>query len=207
MSNLPANAPSNSRTLEFYFDFGSPAAYLAWTQVHALAQDAGATLVLKPMLLGGVFQATGNRSPMAVPTKGNYVFVDFSRFAKRYGVPLVMNPHFPINTLLLMRGAAGLQLRGDARLVDYCNAMFKAIWVDALNLGDPAVVGQVLVAAGFDPQALLALTAEPDVKERLKATTEEAVARGVFGAPTFFVGDQMFWGQDRLDFVRDSLRA
>jgi 2-hydroxychromene-2-carboxylate isomerase len=202
-----SNTVKQPKTLEFYFDFGSPAAYLAWTQVHALAQETVASLVLKPMLLGGVFQATGNRSPMAVPTKGNYVFVDLSRFAKRYGVPLVMNPHFPINTLMLMRGAAGLQLRGDARLVDYCNAMFKAIWVDALAMGDAAVVGQVLANAGFDPQALLALTAEPDVKDHLKATTEEAVARGVFGAPTFFVGEQMFWGQDRLDFVRDSLRA
>lgn len=202
-----SNTVKQPKALEFYFDFGSPAAYLAWTQVHALAQETGATLVLKPMLLGGVFQATGNRSPMAVPTKGNYVFVDFGRFAKRYGVPLVMNPHFPINTLMLMRGAAGLQLRGDARLVDYCNAIFHAIWVDAQAMGEPAVVGQVLAQAGFDPQALLALTAEPDVKEHLKATTEEAVARGVFGAPTFFVGDQMFWGQDRLDFVRDSLRS
>jgi 2-hydroxychromene-2-carboxylate isomerase len=101
----------------------------------------------------------------------------------------------------------GLQLRGDARFEAYCAAMFRAIWVDALNLGDPAVLAQALSAAGFDPAALLALSAEPEVKEALKARTDAAVQRGIFGAPTMFVGEQMFWGQDRLDFVRDALAA
>ena len=129
-----------TKTVDFYFDFGSPAAYLAWTQLPKLCADAGATLVWQPILLGGVFQSTGNRAPISVPLKGSYLFVDLARFAKRYGVPLVMNPHFPINTLHLMRAAVGLQLRADARFEAYCAAMFRAIWVDALNLGDPAVL-------------------------------------------------------------------
>ena len=196
-----------TKTVDFYFDFGSPAAYLAWTQLPTLCADAGATLVWQPILLGGVFQSTGNRAPISVPLKGSYLFVDLARFAKRYGVPLVMNPHFPINTLHLMRAAVGLQRRADARFEAYCAAMFRAIWVDALNLGDPAVLAATLTGAGFEPAALLALSAEPEVKEALKARTDAAVQRGIFGAPTMFVGDQMFWGQDRLDFVRDALAA
>ena len=196
-----------AKTVDFYFDFGSPAAYLAWTQLPKLCADTGATLVWQPLLLGGVFQSTGNRAPISVPLKGSYLFVDMARFAKRYGVPLVMNPHFPINTLHLMRAAVGLQRRADARFEAYCAAMFRAIWVDAINLGDPAVLAATLTGAGFEPAALLALSAEPEVKEALKARTDAAVQRGIFGAPTMFVGEQMFWGQDRLDFVRDALAA
>ena len=159
------------------------------------------------MLLGGVFQATGNHSPATIPAKGTYIFQDFSRFAQRYGVPFNNNPFFPINTLMLMRAAVGLQMRNDARFGDYCAAMFQAIWVDSKNMIDPATVGAVLQAAGFDAMAMLALTNEPAVKDQLKAATQEAVSRGIFGAPTMFVGEQMFWGQDRLDFVREALTA
>ncbi|OOG50842.1 2-hydroxychromene-2-carboxylate isomerase [Polaromonas sp. C04] len=193
------------KNLEFYFDFGSPASYLAYTQLPALCRETGAALVWKPMLLGGVFQATGNHSPATIPAKGAYTFTDLDRFARRYGVPLKQNPYFPINTLTLMRGAAGLQLREPARFEPYMAAVFRAIWVDAQNLNDPATVAAVLQAAGFDAAALLALTQEPEVKDRLKALTQEAIDRGVFGAPTFFAGGQMFWGQDRLDFVKEAL--
>lgn len=196
-----------TKTVDFYFDFGSPAAYLAWTQLPKICAETGAQLSWKPMLLGGVFQATGNRAPMMVPLKGSYLFVDLARFARRYGVPLKFNPNFPINTLTLMRAAVGLQMRGDARFEDYCAAMFRAIWVDAQNMNDPAVVAAVLTSAGFEPKALLALSSEQSVKDELKAVTEAAVQRGVFGAPTFFVADQMFWGQDRLDFVREALAS
>ena len=194
-----------TKSVDFYFDFGSPAAYLASTQLPLICAEAGAQINVRPVLLGGVFQATGNRAPMTVPLKGSYLFVDLARFAQRYGVPLNFNPNFPINTLTLMRAAVGLQMRQDARFADYCTAMFRAIWVDAQNMNDPAVVAAVLTQAGFDPQALLALSAEQAVKDELKAATEAAVGRGVFGAPTFFVADQMFWGQDRLDFVREAL--
>lgn len=198
----------NAKTVEFFFDVGSPAAYLAWTQLPGLAAATGATLVHRPMLLGAVFKATGNRSPTEVAAKGRYVRADFERHAARYGVPLRFNPHFPVNTLLLMRGATAMQMQdGGARFDAYCSAIFRALWVDGQNLNEPALVGRVLQDAGFDPAAVLALASREDVKERLKATTEEAVARGVFGAPTLFVGAQMFWGQDRLDWVREALAA
>jgi 2-hydroxychromene-2-carboxylate isomerase len=194
------------KSFEFWFDFGSTASYLAWTQLPALEAETGATAVLKPMLLGGVFQATGNQSPANIPAKGKYLFVDFDRFAECYGVPFKVNPNFPINTLLLMRGAIVLQMKGDPRFRDYCNAMFNAIWVDSLNMNDPATAADALRKAGFDPQALVASASEQTTKDALKAATQKAVDRGVFGAPTFFVGDQMFWGQDRMDFVREALQ-
>lgn len=196
-----------TKTFDYYFDFGSPASYLAYTQIQKLEQQTGATAIYKPMLLGGVFQATGNHSPVTIPAKGKYTFTDFARFAKRYGVPLNMNPSFPINTLMLMRAAIGLQLTNPARFMPYCDAVYQAIWVDAKNMNDPATVGQVLQAAGFDPMAMVALANAQSTKDALKVATEESVARGVFGAPTFFVGPQMFWGQDRMDFVREALAA
>ncbi len=196
-----------TQTVEFYFDVGSPAAYLAWSQLPGLAASTGAAIDCKPMLLGGVFQATGNRSPTDIASKGRYLMDDLERFARRYQVSFSQNPYFPINTLTLMRGATGLQMRDEARLVAYVDAVYRAIWVEAMNMNDPATVAAVLASAGFDAAALLALAAEPEVKERLKAVTQEAVARGVFGAPTFFVGGQMYWGQDRLDFVKEALKA
>jgi 2-hydroxychromene-2-carboxylate isomerase len=196
-----------SRTVEFFFDVGSPAAYLAFQRLPALCGQLGATLDWRPMLLGGVFQATGNQSPANIPAKGRYLFTDLERFARRHGTPFRQNPHFPINTLTLMRVAAGLQLREPQRLMAFVEAVYRAIWVDQRDMNDGAVVAGVLREAGFDPEALLALAADPEVKERLKAQTQEAVARGVFGAPTFFVGTDMFWGQDRLDFVKEALEA
>ena len=194
------------KTFEFWFDFGSPAAYLAFTQIPRIEAETGAKAIYCPMLLGGVFQATGNHSPATIPAKGKYIFDDFKRYAKRYGVPFNNNPHFPINTLLLMRGAAGMQQQHPEQFSAYCSAVFQAIWVDALNMNDPATVGAVLHKAGFDPQQLMALANDPATKDALKTTTTEAVSRGAFGAPTFFVDAQMFWGQDRLDFVKEALQ-
>ncbi len=193
------------KSVEFFFDFGSPATYLAWTQLPAVCAAAGADLVYRPMLLGGVFQATGNASPATVPAKGRYVMTDLARFARHYGVPLRLNAHFPINTLVLMRGAVAVQRERPARFDDYVRALFHAMWVEPRNLGDPTVLTATLAEHGFDPQDLLDLAARPDVKEALKANTEEAVRRGAFGAPTMFVDGEMFFGQDRLDFVRRAL--
>ena len=193
------------KSVDFYFDFGSPAAYLAWTQLPRLCADTGAALNYKPMLLGGVFQATGNRAPITVPLKGRYLFEDLGRFAERYGVVLNRNPHFPVNTVTLMRMATGLQMRADPRFDAYVAAMFEAMWVSVKNLGDSATVAEVLAAAGVDTADLMALAADPAVKDQLRADTEAAVARGIFGAPTLFVGAKMYWGQDRLNFVREAL--
>ena len=194
-----------SKSVEFYFDFGSPTTYLAWTQLPAICTETGATLVYRPMLLGGVFQATGNASPVTIPAKGRFMLQDLQRFAKRYRVPMQFNPNFPINTLTLMRAATALQMRQPERFEAFVAAVFKAIWVDALNMGDPSVVAKVLGDAGFDASELLQLAGEAEVKEALKANTETAVKRGVFGAPNMFVGDELFFGQDRLDFVREAL--
>ena len=190
------------KQFDFYFDFGSLASYLAHTQLAKICAETGATANLMPMLLGGVFQATGNTSPMNVPAKGRYIYTDMKRFADGYGVPLEMNPHFPINTITLMRGATALLMRCDPDLGKYMDAMYKAIWVDGLDMNEPSVVSQVLSKAGFDATALVAMANEQATKNQLKAVTMRAVERGVFGAPTFFVGDQMFWGQDRIEQVK-----
>jgi len=195
------------RTVEYFFDVGSPTAYLAWTQLPKLAAETGATIAWRPMLLGGVFKATGNASPVTVPAKGRWMNDDIARWARRYGVPFAFNPHFPINTLTLMRGATGLQMRRPGDLPRYLDVVERAMWEAPKDLGDPAVLAATLAAAGFDADEFAALVADPEVKAKLIATTEEAVARGVFGAPTFFVGDAMFFGQDRLDFVREALLA
>jgi len=195
------------RTVECFFDVGSPTAYLAWTQLPKIAAEADATIAWRPMLLGGVFKATGNASPVAVPAKGRWMNDDIARWARRYGVPFAFNPHFPINTLTLMRGATGMQMRRPADFARYLDVIERAMWEVPKNLGDPAVLAATLAAAGFDADEFVAMVGDPEVKARLVATTEAAVARGVFGAPTFFVGDAMFFGQDRLDFVREALLA
>ena len=194
-----------SKSVEFFFDFGSPTSYLAYTQLPKLAAECGADVNWRPMLLGGVFKATGNASPVTVPAKGRWMFDDMARWAKRYAVPLVHNPHFPVNTLTLMRAATGLQMARPHDFGAYCDAVFNAMWQQQQNLGDADVLAATLSQAGLDTPALLALATQADVKARLIAVTDEAVARGVFGAPTFFVGGQMFFGQDRLEFVREAL--
>jgi 2-hydroxychromene-2-carboxylate isomerase len=196
---------SAPKTVEFFFDFGSPTTYLAHTQLPRIAAETGATLVYRPMLLGGVFKATGNASPVSVPAKGRWMGGDIARWAKRWGVPFAFNPFFPINTLTLMRGAAGLQLRQPEAFTRYVDAVFHAMWVAPRNLGDAATLAAVLTEAGLDAEAFTALVGDAEVKASLVANTEEAVARGVFGAPTCFVGEAMFFGQDRLDFVREAL--
>jgi 2-hydroxychromene-2-carboxylate isomerase len=157
------------------------------------------------MLLGGVFKATGNASPITVPAKGRYMFDDLARYARRYNVPLTFNPHFPINTLLLMRAVTGIQLRQPQRFDDFVDCLFRALWVDGRHLGDTTVVAAVLTEHGFSPEEVLTLANDEAVKTALKDNTDQAVQRGVFGAPSLFVGNQLFFGQDRLDFVREAL--
>jgi len=195
-----------SKTVEFYFDLGSPATYLAYTQLPKICEQTDSHLVFIPMLLGGVFKATGNASPATIPPKGLYMFQDLDRYAKRYGVPLKFNPHFPINTLMLMRAVTGMQLRHPERFQAFIDCLFKALWVEGRSLDDPATVASVLTQNGFDPNEVLALTVDDEVKAVLKDNTEKAVQRGVFGAPSMFIDNQLFFGQDRLDFVIEALR-
>ena len=194
------------RVVEFFFDFGSPAVYLAAMQLPKIAEQAGAKIVWRPMLLGGVFKATGNQSPVMIPAKGAYMMgTDLVRFSARYGVPFEHNPFFPINTLALMRGAVAYQ--NTDRFKVYRDTIFKAMWVRPRDLNDPQVVVEVLSETGFDPEDFINRIGEQLVKDELKASTEEAVERGAFGAPTFFVDGEMFFGQDRLDFVAEALSA
>ncbi|TRW17443.1 2-hydroxychromene-2-carboxylate isomerase [Glacieibacterium frigidum] len=185
--------------IEFLFDFGSPTTYLAHKRLPAIIARTGATVDYVPVLLGGVFKATGNASPVSVPAKGAYMNADMGRFAAREGIVLNFNPHFPINTLQLMRIAAGL--KDDARFEAYVDATFDAMWAQPVNMGDPAAAAAAFAAAGLDPAELGAIAEAQASKDRLKAATEAAVARGVFGAPTFFVDGAMYFGQDRLDWV------
>ena len=200
MSQTPAK-----RTVEFLFDFGSPASYLAYKRLPDLAERTGARIDYVPMLLGAVFKATGNASPATIPAKGRWTGVDFRRWAGRYGTEFNFNPHFPINTLHLMRGATGLI--EDVRFMAYCDLVFDAMWLEPKNLGDPAELAPVIRRAGVEPDDFRALVEREDVKARLKATTESAVARGAFGAPTFFVGEEMFFGKDRLGQVEEAVVA
>ena len=195
-----------SKTVEFYFDLGSPTTYLANTQLPKICEQTDSQLIYIPILLGGVFKATGNASPATIPAKGRYMLQDLDRFARRYGVPLQFNPHFPINTLTLMRAVTGMQLRHPERFQTFIECLFKALWVEGLSLGEPATVASVLSRNGFDPQEVLALTNDEHVKSVLKENTEQAVQRGVFGIPSMFVGNELFFGQDRLDFVLEALR-
>ncbi|WP_322051619.1 2-hydroxychromene-2-carboxylate isomerase [Paraburkholderia bannensis] len=193
------------KTVEFYFDFGSPASYLAWTQLPAIAAQYNAQLIYRPILLGGIFKASNNASPAVIPAKGAWMRVDLTRFARRYGVQFEYNPHFPINTLMLMRGATGLQMQDEALFQRYVDVVYRAMWAQPRNMADPATIGEVLSEGGLDAAQLLRLVESAAVKEKLKQDTEAAVARGLFGAPTMFVGDEMFFGQDRLDFVKEAL--
>ncbi|UST72844.1 2-hydroxychromene-2-carboxylate isomerase [Pseudomonas fluorescens] len=195
-----------TKTVEFYFDLGSPTTYLAHTQLAKICADTQSELIYIPMLLGGVFKATGNASPAMIPAKGRYMFQDLDRFAKRYGVQLRFNPHFPINTLILMRAVTGMQMHQPQRFAEFVDCLFRALWVEGRNLNDPQTIGAVLTENGFDPQEIIALTNDESVKAALKENTEAAIRRGVFGAPSMFIGDQLFFGQDRLDFVEEALR-
>lgn len=192
-----------TKSVEFLFDFGSPTSYLAYKQLPKIASRHGVRIIWTPILLGAVFKATGNASPAMVPAKAKYMNADMARFAKRYGVVLNFNAHFPVNTLPLMRGAVGYQSTPQFDL--YVNAMFDAMWAHPRNLNDQNEISHVLKDIGIDPSDFLAVIERADVKEKLKANTESAVARGVFGAPAFFVNGELFFGQDRLEFVEEAL--
>ncbi|MBL0914971.1 MAG: 2-hydroxychromene-2-carboxylate isomerase [Sphingopyxis sp.] len=197
-----------SRSLELIFDFGSPNAYLTLKVLPELLDRTGADLIITPCLLGGIFKATGNKAPMIqyaeAPAKLAYEHLEMRRFIEKHGLTKFrLNPHFPVNTLTIMRGA--IVAEDEGILDDYVVAVNRAMWEDGLKMDDPEVIATFLSANGFDGPALLARTQEPDIKAKLVANTEAAVARGVFGIPTFFVGDEIFFGKDRLGQVEEAL--
>jgi 2-hydroxychromene-2-carboxylate isomerase len=190
-------------TLEFFYDFVSPYSYLASTRVEAEVAQVGGSVRFRPFLLGGVFNATGNKAPIEVAAKGPYLQTDCSRWAKRLGVPFAWPARFPVLTVLPLRAAFAAEKLG--KLVPYSHAMFRAYWVDGRDISDASVVEDVATKAGLPGAALIAEA--PGYKEALKAQTQEAVDRGSFGAPTFFVGQEMFVGNDRLEFAVEALAS
>lgn len=184
--------------VEFFYDYGSPFSYLADALLPGSAKDAGATVSYRPMLLGGIFKETGNHPPMqeSIAAKRNYNAGHLARSAALYGLATPHNPHFPINTLGVMRLAVAAQREGAFEA--FHRAVFDAFWRQGRDLGDPAVQGEVLRAADLDHAGLLRRAGDDDIKAELRANTSEAAARGAFGAPAFFVGEEMFFGVDHL---------
>ncbi len=190
-------------TLEFFYDFVSPYSYLASTRVEEVARRAGATLRLRPFLLGGVFKATGNHAPLETPAKLRHMHLDLARWSRRLGVPLNFPVAHPFPTVLALRAALAAEAQG--KLAPFTHAVFRAAWVDGRDVSSADVLAALAAGVGLDGPALIA--AAPGQKEALMAQTDEAVRRGSFGAPTFFVGDELFVGNDRLDFVQEALAA
>ena len=197
-------------TIDFIFDFGSPNAYLSHRVLPGIAERTGARINLIPCLLGGIFKATGNQSPMTafgeVKGKLAYERLEMMRFIKKHRLDkFAMNPNFPVNTLMLMRGAVAAEM--DGTLDAYVEAGLKHMWEDGLKMDDPDVYADAMTKAGLDGAALLARTQDPTVKAKLAENTAAAVERGAFGIPTFFVGGEMFFGKDRLGQVEEEAAA
>ena len=193
------------KSVEFYFDLGSPYSYLAYYRLLQMAEQQEIQIVYKPILLGGVFKATGNRSPIEIPVKGAYSILDMQRWAEYYQIPMQMNPHFPMNTLTLMRILTGVQLLHLEKFEQVLKLLFDAMFGTPQNLNEPTVLAEVLKPSGFSVEDIMSMVQADVVKQKLITETEQAIQRGIFGAPTFFVGDEMYWGQDRLHFVEQAL--
>lgn len=197
-----------TKTLEFLFDFASPNAYLSYVPSRDIAKQAGAQFKITPILLGGLFKLTGNQAPMVafgdVPNKISYELLEMRRFIEKHGLGnFKMNPFFPVNSLQLMRGLIAAQNAGvgDA----YIDVVLKGMWEDEENMADADTAYRVIAAAGIDAEKLASDAASSPVKDQLKSNTTQAAERGAFGVPTFFVGDAMFFGKDRLHQVADAL--
>ena len=196
--------------IDFIFDFASPNGYLTHRALSGLVERTGATLNVIPCLLGGIFKATGNQAPMIafgnIKNKMEYERMEFQRFIAKHGLSdLTFNPHFPVNTLLLMRGAIYAQREGF--LDAYLAAGLHHMWEDCKDMSDPDVFAEAMTESGLDGKAILEATQDPDIKAALVKNTEEAVSRGAFGIPTFFVGDEMFFGKERLGQLEEHLAA
>ena len=194
--------------VEFHFDFGSPNAYLAHLLIPGVERRTGVKFDYVPILLGGVFKLTNNRSPAekmaGIKNRLEYERLEMQRFIRRHNITaFTFNPFFPVNTLLIMRGAVAAEFEGV--LARYVDEVFKAMWGEPKKMDDPEVVRAVLTAAGFDGDALLARTQDQAVKDRLMANTQDSVARGAFGSPTFFVDGEIFFGKDRLFEVEEEI--
>lgn len=193
------------KTVDFYYDFGSPASYIAFTQIEKLCARHDAQVVFKPFVIGAVFKATGNSSPVAIPSKGRYTMMDFARWAKYWGVPFRLNQNFPVNTITHMKLCMAVQLHHKEKFAEFNRVLFNAMWVDNKNIADVAVVAELCADAGLDANHLLMETEQDDVRNALRGNTDEAIALGAFGAPTMMYNGEMFFGQDRLPMLEMAL--
>ena len=193
----------NTPVIEFFWDPASPYTWLAATQIGALATRTGATVSWRPMVLGKVFEATGNRAPATVAAKAKHLFKDLGRWAALYGQPLNFPQVFPVNSIAALRMACAANEAGDGGR--FALAVMRAYWVDGVDIGKPDALVAAMTAAGFDGAALFEASQQQPIKDLLRANTDEAIKRGAFGAPTFFVGTEMFWGNDRLVLLENCL--
>ena len=196
--------------VEFHFDFGSPNAYFVHKLIPQVEQRTGARFVYVPILLGGVFKLTNNQPPMVqfkgVKNKQEYQRLEIVRFIEKHGLTAFkMNPHFPVNTVQIMRGAVAVEM--DGQLAKYVEAVFRHMWEEGKKMDEPDVIRAALDNSGIDGARVLVRIQDQDVKDKLLQNTEASVARGTFGAPTFFVGDEIFFGKDRLRDVEEEIEA
>lgn len=189
--------------IDFYYDYISPASYLAWAQLLKLCEETEVTINYKPILLGGVFKATGNAAPKEIPAKWEWVKKDFQRYADYYKLPYKLNPHFIFSTVSAMRGA--MWAASTNQIEVYNQAMFTAAWAEGKDLSSPEVLTAILNQAGFDAAVVTKAIAQAEIKQALIQATGEAVEKGVFGAPTMIVNDELFFGQDRLEWVKRAI--
>ena len=194
-----------TKSVEFFYDYSSPFSYFADCQLPAIAQRRGAKILYRPAILGVLIVESGNQAPPTVPAKLKYMTADMRRWAAKLNVPFVMNPAFPVRSITLMRAALIAQDTGV--FPRFHAAMWRAMWVDGANLADSGVLTDVLNRADLDGAAIVKGTQEETVKARLKANCDEALSRGAFGLPTFFVGSEMFFGNDRVEFVDAALEG
>ncbi|KAB1853964.1 2-hydroxychromene-2-carboxylate isomerase [Acinetobacter tandoii] len=195
------------QTIEFYFDLGSPYSYIGFHRIQKIAADRHANILWKPMLLGGVFKATGNSSPMIVPAKAQYAMKDLKRWSKLWQIPMQMNPYFPINTLQLMRLVTAVQIYQAEQFLRVLTGVFHAMFGEPRNLNDLQEFKKMLIDLDLDVQQVQDWLEDEQVKQQLKSVTEEAVQRGVFGAPTWFSQNEMYWGIDHLHFLEHALTS
>ena len=192
-----------TKTVTFCFDFGSPYSYLAYNYLSPI-KEAGAQIDLKPVLLGGIFKATGNQPPATVQKKGEYMFKDIQRWSNKLGISFKMNPYFPILTVPHMRGAILAQKKDI--LEDYMQSMFDSMWLKGLNLNDQEILTKVASESGIDPNDFAEGISSDEIKDELRLNTQFAIDKGAFGVPTYFLENEIFWGIDSIKFLLESLK-
>jgi 2-hydroxychromene-2-carboxylate isomerase len=191
----------STREIELFFDIGSSYSYLAATQMAGLAQRTGVPVRWRPFLVGAVFKATGNDMPARLPAKARWMLSDMQMWARQYDIPFRMPSRFPVITLRAQRALVAAERLAPHALPDFALALFRAYWADDRDITTDPVLTDAARTALLDPAAILGAIDTPEIKDHLRATTDEAVRRGAFGAPSLFVGDTLFWGNDRLPLL------